>query len=128
MLLPTTTRNVACNSVVDLLDAGSGPGYVEILTSADAVLATITLNDPAFGDAGASVAGQAAVDLSGGLSDPSCDASGTAAKFRAYDSDANLVEEGTVGTSGADMIVPTTTVVAGQPFEITAWTVTMPAS
>lgn len=41
-----TVRNAAADAVVDRVDAGAAAGYMEIRTSGDAVLATITLVEP----------------------------------------------------------------------------------
>ena len=97
--LATAGRNAATDAIVDLVDAGSGAGYVEIgTTSFASILATITLSDPAFG---ASSTGTAT--LSGTpLSDTSADNTGTAAVYRFRDSDDNTVFEGECTTSGTD--------------------------
>jgi hypothetical protein len=131
-------QNAACNGIVDLVDGGATNGEIEIRTGSkpadpnDAatgtLLATVPCNDPAFGNSGASVVGQA--DLAGTLplEDPTPVASGTAGWFRAMDSNGNAVFDGTVGVSGsgADMIVNTTTVTAGVPFRITSGSFTIP--
>lgn len=122
------------DTLVDRLDIG-GAGYVEIrsgsppATLEDAatgtLLATPTLSATAFG---------AAVDANPGAmatantisDDASADNSGTAGYFRAYNGAATPITQGTVGTSGTDMIVNTTTVSAGFPFGITSWVIKMP--
>lgn len=132
MRLSTARRNAVTDSIVDTLDAGAAAGYVEIRTGsqpaggpADAatgtVLATITLNDPAFG---ASASGTAALVTSPAVTDASADATGTAGWFRAYDSNNVAVVDGAVGT---EMTLNTSAIVAGQPVTITSWTVTTPA-
>jgi len=62
--------------------------------------------------------------LLGTWEDPSSNASGTAAHFRLKSSGGTVHVQGTVGTSGADLIVTTTTFVATQPFSITAFNLT----
>ena len=133
--IPTNSRNAACNGVVDLLDAGSGPGTVQIRTGSQpatgndaasgTLLGTLTLSDPAFGNAATGVATAASI-----TGDSSADATGTAGWFRAYDSDGNAVIDGACGTSGsgAEMILSTTSIVTGGTINITSWTVTAPAS
>ncbi len=64
----------------------------------------------------------------GGLSDTSADATGTAAWFRAYDSDDTAILDGSVGTSDADMIIDNTSINSGQTVSISSWTITMPES
>src|SRR5688500_7323357 len=49
--------------------------------------------------------------------DASANATGTAAHFRVYDSTGTTCHmQGTVGTSGTDMVVNTTSLIAGQTF------------
>lgn len=132
--LATTSRNAAANAVVDLVDAGSGAGYVEIRTgSAPAspqapatgnLLATVTLNDPAYGDA---ATGVCTLDVT---PEPSAIAvaTATAGWARVYDSAANVVFDGACATSGALVNLATTSVVTGTAVTITSGSYTQPAS
>lgn len=62
---------------------------------------------------------------SGTWQDASADATGTAAHFRVYDSSGTTCHiQGTVGTSGTDMIVDNTSFAAGQSFTINTFTLT----
>lgn len=126
-----------CNAIVDLVDAGSGAGYVEIRTGTQptnvddaavgTLLATLTLNDPAFGNAAdAAPGGQATANAITG--DASADASGVATWFRVYDSDDTAIWDGSVGTSNADMILSDVSINIGEAVDITSWVVTMPES
>ena len=57
--------------------------------------------------------------------DSSANASGTATWFRIVKSDGTThVMDGTVGTSGADLNLVTTTIVATQPVQVTSFTIT----
>lgn len=135
MEISTAARNAACDAVVDRLDGGTGNGYIEIRSGASpgigaaasgTLLATLTCSDPAFGNAGASSPGEAiAAAITG---DTSADATGTAGYFRAFDGDGTAHWDGDCGTSGADLNLNTTSITAGDPVEVTSWTVTMPAS
>lgn len=58
--------------------------------------------------------------------DSSADASGTAAWFRLTTSGDVAHIDGTVSTSGADLNLNTTTIVAGGPIAVTSLTLTMP--
>ncbi len=126
----------ACNAIVDRLDAGAGAGTLKIYAgsvpanveaAAGTLLATLTLSDPAFGDA---------VDINPGAratanaitSDSSADATGTAAYFRASDSDGTSSIQGTVTATGGggDLEVGTVSFVAGAVISVTSWTVTVP--
>lgn len=84
------------------------------------VVATVTL--PSDWMAAASGGTKA---LSGTWQDASADATGTAAHFRIYDSTGTTCHmQGTVGTSGTDMIVDNTSFAAGQQFTVTSFTLT----
>lgn len=124
----------ACNAIVDLLDAGSGPGTVKIYTGSgptnvdDAatgtLLGTLTCSDPAFGNA-VDGTGKATATASAVTSDSSADASGTAGYFRALDSTGTAVIQGSCGTSSADMILDTVSILAGGTISITSWTISV---
>lgn len=132
--IPTATRNAIADAVVDRLDAGAGAGYIEIRSGSQpatgdtaasgTLLATHTLSDPAFGAAASGVATAAAIG-----DDVSIDATGTAGWFRAYDSDADAVIDGSVTATGGggDMQLDSVSLIAGGTSSITAWTVTAPA-
>lgn len=137
-VISAAARNAACNAVVDLIDAGAGAGHVEIRSgtrpanpataATGTLLATIPLNDPAFGNAATGVATAATTPTA--LTDASADASGTATWFRVYDSNNVAIMDGDIGAtgSGADMELSATSIGAGQSVTVTSWTVTMPAS
>jgi hypothetical protein len=103
-------------AVRDAIDAGSGAGVLQIGTAAmGTVLATITLADPS-----GTVAGAGVLTLSGfPKSDTAADATGTAAAARIRDSNGTDVITGlTVGTSGADVILDSVSITAGQTVTI----------
>lgn len=86
------------------------------------VLATVTL--PSDWMASASGGTKA---MSGTWQDNSADASGTAAHFRIYDSGGSTCKmQGSVTATGGggDLTVDNTTFAAGQPFAVTAFTLT----
>ena len=67
--------------------------------------------------------------IAGTWQDASADNTGTAAHFCVYNSQATkdgttCIMQGTVGTSGADMNVDSTSFTAGQQFTVTAFTLT----
>lgn len=130
----TAARNAACNAVVDLLDAGAGDGTLKIYdgtrpanantaVTTQVLLAQLTYADPAFGAAAAGVATANAID-----SDASADDSGTASWFRSEDSDSNTVMDGDVGLSGsgANLILDSVSITAGQTVSVTSLTYTQP--
>ena len=131
----------ALNAVVDLIDAGSGSGKVNIYagtqpTDADTalgsqtLLAEITLGDPAFG--AASDANPGATAAASGLpkTDTSANATGTASFFRVVDSDNNVIMQGdvTATAGGGDMTLNSTSIVSGAAVRITSFNATMPES
>ena len=133
LLLYTAARNAAANAVVDLIDADASAGRLEIRTDArpavnaaltGTLLASIDFDDPAFGDAAAGVATAAGRPNE----DPSADATGTAGYGAVVDDSGDVVFTGTVGTSGsgADFILSTLSIVAGQPVSLESMTFTQP--
>src|SRR3972149_4405052 len=108
---------VACNAVVDLLDAGAAAGYVRIydgtqpanvdtaITTQD-ILSEHTLTDPAFGAAAdANPGGRATANPV--VDDTSANKTSLATWYRAFDSNGIAVIDGSCGLtgSGADMIL-----------------------
>jgi len=108
----TALKAVRMTAVLAAINAGSGPGKLEIGTAGMAsVLATLTFADPAGSVDGAVLT----LDFDPDISDTSADATGTAAAARIRDSDDNDVVTGlTVGTSGADIILDSVSITAGQ--------------
>lgn len=130
--ISTAAQNAHANGVVDLLDAGSGPGTLKIYdgtlpgpnAAADGtLLVTITLDDPAFGNAVSGVATCADLDPTNWAAD------GTADYWRGCDSDGNVVMQGdcslTAGT--ASLKLSSLAAVTGSPVDVTAWTYTAPS-
>lgn len=128
----------ALDSLVDRVDAGAGAGKVRIYSGsvptdadtalgAQVLLAELIMSDPAFG---------AAVDSSPGATatanaianDASADATGTATFFRILDSDNNVVAQGAVGTSGAELNLNTVSINIGVIVSITSMTASMAES
>jgi hypothetical protein len=120
-----------------LLDAGSGPGYLEIRTGSgpatpnDAangtLLATVVLADPSFDTAGTTGAGIAVADSIAVVQGVG---NGDAGWFRAYDSDDNAVEDGTCSASGdgGELELNTVTISVGVDVAVTGWSIVMPES
>lgn len=131
MKISNLARSAACDAIVDLLDAGSPPGSLEIRTGAaptnttDAdsgtLLATFVLGNPAFGSASSGVA------TANAISNVTIAANGTAAHFRAKNAAGVTILQGTVGVSGADINFDSVNFVSGAEASISSWTVTHPA-
>lgn len=89
------------------------------------LLATLSLNANAFAAAtdGTDKATATANSITG---EASADATGVAGHFRAKTSGGTVVIQGTVGTSGTDLIIDTTTINTGDTVNVTgSWIVTM---
>lgn len=130
MQLPTATRQAACNAVVDRIDAGTGPGYLELRDgvppdpndpATGVVLAVLTFSDPAFGNADT---GGVATALPITAED-SAPATGDPTYARGYTSAGTMVAQWTVGTtSDKDIICGTITL--GAQVTISLLSVEMP--
>lgn len=122
--LSTAARNAMADALVDLVDGGStdANGDLEIMTSGDVEVATLELSNPAFGGAANGVATASAI------SDDTNATGGTAALHRFKDRDNNEVWRGNVQTSGGDLNLSTLTIPAAGTVQVTAYTVTQPAS
>jgi hypothetical protein len=120
----TAAKNARLNAVAATIDAGSGPGVLQIGTTAmGTVLATIVLADPCAASASGGV-----LTFSGfPRSDTSADANGTAAAARIRDSNGNDVITGlTVGLvgSGADIIFESVSFNVGEIITLNSATIT----
>ena len=108
--------------------AGAVPANADAALGGATLLATLTLNATAFSAASGGVLTANAITRASAAV-----ASGTASFFRLLASDGTTVlAQGAVGLSAdvptPEMIVPTTTIAAGQPFECSSLTVTAPAT
>ncbi len=123
LILETVLRNDLADQVDTSINTGAGTATLLFETSGDVEVATINLQNPAFG-----VASTGTITMSGQpLSDTNA-TGGTTAQFSIYDRDAAKQLEGTVSTSGADINISSTSVGAGDTVELTTFTITMPAS
>jgi hypothetical protein len=126
----------ALDAALALLNAG-GAGSIKIFTgsmpsncgAADTgtLLAQLTLSATAFpasADGGSN--GLATATANAITSDSSADNTGTAGYFRAYSGAGTCIIQGTCGTSAADLILNTTSIVAGAIVAVTSWVVTLP--
>ncbi len=144
MATNTTISNAAaiaaCDAIVDRLDEGASaavlriyadtqPTGVDCAVDGQVLCAELTLNDPAFGAASdADPGGRATADVSPVPTDSSANATDTATWFRVSTSGGTAVIDGSVGTSAADLILNTVSIVAGAEVTLTAWTFTVPES
>ncbi len=116
--LSTNARNASADGVVDLLDGGT----IQLQTSGNVEVATLTFGTPAFGAASSGVA------TANSITSDSSATGGTVTKAKFYTSGAAQVLECAVGTSGSDINLDSTTISAGVTVAITSLTYTQPAS
>lgn len=118
----TAVKTARMQAVIDQIDAGAGAGTLEIgTTGMGTVLAVLTLADPS----GTASAGVLTFDFDPDISDTSANATGTAAEARIKDSNGTVVISGlTVGTSGTDIVLDSTSITTGQTVTLTTGTIT----
>ena len=116
----TNVKNSRLQAVIDAIDAGAGPGTLEICSAAYvSVLAVLTLADPCGTKSGG------VLTFSTITEDSSANAGGTAAVARIKDSDGTVVLDGlTVGTGSENIVLNTTTIAAGDIVQISSATIT----
>lgn len=119
--LQTFARNLLCDAFVDALDGG----LIKIRKTSDSgtVLAILTFGTPAFGNASTGVATANAI-----TPDSSANDTGTAVAATIHKSDDTQMLSCTVSTSGADINLDNTSIVATQEVGLDSLTVTVPAS
>lgn len=132
----TATRNSMLDVISTKIDAGAGAGYLEVRSGSQpanantaasgTLLVTITLKDPSVASGASS--GVLTLDVSGTAPSGTAGATGTAGWGRVYDSNGNAVVDGSVGTSGTDFIISSTSITSGQSVSLTATTFTFAAS
>ena len=123
MILETALRNVLADAIDNEINTGAGTATFVFETSGDVEVATINLQNPAFGAAATGV-----ITLQGvPLSDSSA-TGGTIVQASVFDRDTTKQFELTVGTSGTEIIISSTVIGATDQVDLTALTVTVPAS
>jgi len=134
--LSTAARNAASNAVAGLIDADVGAGALVIRTGAQpasaedpatgTILATFAFADPATT---AAVVGVSTFDTTPVLTTTGV-ATGTAGWFRITDNSGDTVMDGSVTATGGggELELNTTSITTGVTVEITAGTLTTPAT
>lgn len=129
MSLDTQLSNAAVNAEADALARLLDSGYLRIYSgskpaTADTALSGNTLlAELRFNATSAPAASGGLLTFNSITSDSSADATGTASFFRAFKSDGTtVVMDGTVGTSSANMVIATTSVVAAQTVSCSSFT------
>jgi hypothetical protein len=113
-------KDTRMNAVVTAIDAQSGVGYLEIGTSGmAALLVTINFQKPSFTEA------SQAITMAGAPKSGVATGTGTAASARIKDSAGTVQVSGlTVGTSGSDINLNSTSITSGQTVTLTSAVIT----
>lgn len=122
MILETATRNALADQIDTLVNTGTGTAQLLFETSGDTEVATINLQNPAFGAAASGV-----ITLQGTPLEDTDATGGTVAQASIYDRDGGKVLEMSVATSGQDIDISSTSVGASDTVELTSLTITVPA-
>lgn len=132
--LATATVNAMADKVDDLVNGGTPPGTIKVYSGTQpanantaitgTLLATFTLDNPAFGAASGGVITLGATPLTATGA-----AAGTATHFRVANGSGATVFDGDVTATGGggDLQLNTTTISVGVSVEITSGTFTQPA-
>lgn len=127
--LQTTLRNAMVDAITTAIGTsgklkiydGTQPATVATSITTQNVLAVLPLSSAFAAGASSGVLTASAI-----TNDSSADASGTATWFSVTKSDDTRIYEGSVGTSGADLNLNTTSIVAAGPVAVSSFTVTAP--
>jgi hypothetical protein len=125
--LVTAARNAHLDDINTRLNAGAGAAFMRVYDgtrpatggTATTLLAELTCSDPAAPSASGGVLTFSAI-----TQDSSANATGTATWCRFVDSTGAFVMDGSVGTSGADYNLNTTSITAGVAVSCTSGTLT----
>lgn len=108
------------NAALLRIYSGTPPANANAALSGNTLLAELTCASPFAAGAASGVLTASAI-----TQDASADATGTATFFRVYKSDGTTVAyQGTVGTSGADLNLNTTSIASGGPVSVSSLTIT----
>lgn len=129
LAFPTAIRNGWLDNINTALNAGAGAALIRIYDGARPATggaATTLLAELACSDPAAAAAAAGVLTFSAITQDASANATGTATWFRMVDSVAAFVMDGSVGVSGSDLNLTTTSIVITQPVSISSATITAP--
>ena len=125
--LVTATRNARLDLIKTAIDAGPAAGFFRVYDGtrpATGGTATTLLAELTFSDPSASAASSGVLTFSAITADSSANATGTATWGRVVDSTGAFVMDFSVGTSGADFNLNTTSITSGVQVSCTSATLT----
>jgi len=116
------TLTTSCNSGLLRIYSGTRPTDADTALSGNTLLAELTMGATSFGAASGGVLTANAI-----TSDSSADATGTASFARLFQSNGTTaIADFSVGTSGTEVIINTTSIVAAAVVSCSAFTITAP--
>ncbi|MCI4437832.1 MAG: hypothetical protein JHC33_13580 [Ignisphaera sp.] len=121
-MLDTFTSGIGASPLLRIYDATGGvPANANTALGSQVVLGTLTFSATPFPAASAGTLTANAI-----TQDSAADATGTAAFYRILNSAGTVTyAQGTVGTSGADLNLNTTSIVLGGPISVTSLTISI---
>ena len=119
-----TVRNAMLNAITSAAGANAILRIYSGTRPATGGTATTVLAELTCNATFAPAASGGVLTLNAITQDSSADATGTATWFRITTSGSTFVLDGSVGTSGSDLNLTTTSIVATQPVSITSFTIT----
>lgn len=120
----TTLRNAMLDAITTAIGANGLLRIYDGSRPASGGTATTLLAELALSATAAGAASSGVLTLSAITQDSSANATGTATWFRIVTSGGTFVIDGSVGTSGSDLNLTTTSIVSGQPVSVTSFTIT----
>ena len=120
----TTLRNAMLDAITTAIGASGLLRIYDGSRPASGGAATTLLAELALSATAAAAAAAGVLTLNAITQDSSANATGTATWFRIVTSGGTFVIDGSVGTSGSDLNLTTTSIVATQPVSVTSFTIT----
>ena len=120
----TSLRNTRMDAITTAIGSSGLVRIYDGSRPASGGTATTLLAELALSTTAAGAASGGVLTFSSITQDSSANATGTATWFRVVTSGGTFVIDGSVGTSGSDLNLTTTSIVSGQPVSITSFVIT----
>lgn len=121
---PTTVRNGMLDQITTAIGASGLLRIYDGTRPASGGTATTLLAELALSATAAPAASGGVLTFNSITQDSSANATGTATWFRVVTSGGTFVIDGSIGTSGSDLNMTTTAIVATQPVQVTSFVIT----
>src|SRR5210317_963452 len=125
--LSNAAAKAMCDALVDLVDGGTGAGFVAGYTSGDVEVFTCACSATAFG---AATTASPSVATAATISDDTSPTGGdlTSGYHAFEDSASTEIWRGSIGTSGAELNISSLTIATTDTVSISSYTVSQPTS